>query len=258
MNTARTPSMSGMIARTLCAGVVILPLLGQTPAGKFEPPRLKDGHPNLQGLWKLSGGFGPPDATSKGSPPLSKIEYLREALAKKQQLLASGRAEDLVAQCVTASVPRDTLEPPYPMMIVQDGSYFVILHEFAHDVRIIPVDGSRHPKDYSALGGDSRGRWEGDTFVVDVTSFSKGIRWLHMGGDFVDENEHAVEHYTLINPDTILYEVTLDDPSVFAKPWNAKVNLLRQPKNDQIIEGACREGERDLDHYVVTDSAKPQ
>lgn len=231
-----------------------MPLCAQAPTGTFVPPHLKDGHPNLQGLWKLRGGFGPPEG-GRPSTPLSKIEYLPAAQAKKQQLLAIGRSEDLVAQCVTASVPRAVLEPPYPMMIVQDGAYVIILHEFAHDVRIIPVDGP-HPKNYVALGGDSRGRWEGDTLVVDVTNFSKGIRWLHMGGDFVDENEHAVERFTLIDPDTILYEITLEDPSIFAKPWTAKLNILRQPKGDQILDNSCREGERDLGHYVIDGDAK--
>jgi len=247
---------SNTVACVFCAAAMLLPLIGQTPDSKFEPPRLKDGHPNFQGLWKLLGGWGPPDVGANPSPRMSKIEYLPEALAKKDQMLTSGRAEDLVAQCVTASVPRATLEPPYPMLIIQDGANVVIMHEFAHDVRIVPVDGSSHPKNFSALGGDSRGRWEGDTLVIDTTDFRKGIRWLHMGGDFVDENEHSVERYTLIGPDTIRYEVTIEDPTVFAKPWNAKLNIRRQPKDDQIIEGACREGERDLDHYVVDGGAK--
>ena len=242
--------------RALCFAAAIVPLCGQTANGTFEPPRLKDGHPNFQGLWKTAGGFGPPAPTGRSAGPLPKFEYLAAAEAKKQELLTSGRAEDLVAQCVTASVPRATLEPPYPMMIVQDGKYVVILHEFAHDFRIIPTDGSPHPKNYSALGGDSRGRWEGDTLVVDVTNFSKGIRWLHMGGDFIDENAHVIERYTLIDADTIRYDVTIDDPTVLAKPWSGKLNLLRQPKDDQIIEGACREGERDLEHYVQSEAAK--
>lgn len=252
MKTPRMRSMSRVIVPALClTAAAMLPLFAQAPAESFVPPRLKDGHPNFQGLWKLSGGYGPPSAAAKASGyVLPKFEYLPAALEKKRELLTSGRTGDLVAQCVTASVPRATLEPPYPLMIVPDGSQVVILHEFAHDFRIIPMDGSPHPKKFSALNGDSRGRWEGDTLVVDVTNFSKGIRWLHMGGDFLDENEHAVERYTLTNLDTILYEVTIEDPTLFDKPWVGRVNLLRQPKDDQIIEGACREGERDIQHYI--------
>jgi hypothetical protein len=180
MQTLRTFHLGGTIARALCGAAMLLPLIAQTPGSKFEPPRLKDGHPNFQGLWKLLGGFGPPDRGSNPSPKMSPIEYLPEAAARKERMLATGRGEDLVAQCVTASYPRASLEPPYPMQIVQDGANVVILHEFAHDVRIVPVDGSSHPKNFSALGGDSRGRWEGDTLVIDTANFTKGIRWLHM------------------------------------------------------------------------------
>jgi hypothetical protein len=248
MKKSRRFQFAGPMVRALCIAAVALPLFGQASSERFEPPRLRDGHPNLQGLWKTSGGFGPPE---KGVPRPPAFDYLPAAQAKKKELIATGAAQDIVANCITASVPRDILEPPYPMMIVQDGRYFVMLHEFAHDVRIVPVDASPHPKNYSALGGDSRGHWEGDTVVVDVKNFSKGIRWLHMGGDFVDENAHVVERYTLIDPDTILYDVTIEDPTVLAKPWNAKLHLLRQPKDDQILDNACREGERDVRHYVV-------
>jgi hypothetical protein len=258
MTTPFIRSIRRLIVPALCLTTAVglplfvqAPVFAQAPASGFVPPRLKDGHPNLQGLWKLSGGYGPPSAAANASGyVLPKFEYLPTALEKKRELLAKGRTGDLVAQCVTASVPRATLEPPYPMVIVQDGAQVVILHEFAHDFRIIPVDGSPHPKNFFALNGDSRGRWDGDTLVVDVTNFSKGIRWLHMGGDFLDENEHAVERYTLVDPDTILYEVTIEDPTLFEKPWVGHVNLLRQPKDDQIIEGACREGERDIQHYT--------
>lgn len=225
----------------------------QGPAAKFEPARLKDGHPNFQGLWKTSGGFGPPE---KDVPRPPAFDYLPAAKAKKEEMLNTGQSQDIVANCITASVPRDMLEPPYPMVIMQDGPNFAIFHEFAHDVRIIPADGSPHPKNFLAMGGDSRGHWEADTFVVDVSNFTKGIRWLHMGGDFVDENEHVVERFTLTDPDTILYDITIEDPTVLAKPWKAKLRLLRQPKDDQILEGACREGERDVQHYVEKSKTK--
>lgn len=232
--------------------VLTFPLFAQSPQSGFSPPRLKDGHPNLQGLWKM-GASGPPPRA--GSGIFAGMDYLPAALAARDEL-ATKPHEDLVAQCVTASVPGGLLYPPYPSLFVQDGSFFVIMHEFAHDVRIVPVDGSSHPKNFAALNGDSRGHWEGDTLAVDVTNFSKGKRWLNMGADYLDENAHVVERFTLTGPDTMSYEVTVEDPTVIKKPWIAKVNLLRQPKGDQILEGACREGERDLDHYIPSDGAK--
>jgi len=245
-------SLSRYLLLALCVGALAAPLLAQTSKTGFSAPHLKDGHPDLQGLWKLVASGPSPRA---GSGIFSGMEYFPAALTARDELSRQPH-QDLVAQCVTASVPGSTLYPPYPSLIVQDGSFVVIMYEFAHDVRIIPVDGSPHPKNFAALNGDSRGHWEGDTLVVDVTNFSKGKRWLNMGADYLDENSHVVERYTLTNPDTIGYEVTVEDPTVLVKPWTARVNLTRQPKGDQILEGACREGERDLDHYVSDDGKK--
>src|ERR1035438_9957908 len=125
----------------LCAGAAILPAVAQTPKTEFAAPRLKDGRPNLQGLWKLAASGPPPRA---GSGIFAGMNYLPAALAERDELSRKPQA-DFVAQCVTASVPGAALYPPYPSLIVQDGPFVVILYEFAHDVRIIPVDGSPHP-----------------------------------------------------------------------------------------------------------------
>src|SRR5206468_4015907 len=98
-----------------------------------------------------------------------------------------------------------------------------IFHEYAHDVRVIPTDRSPHadPKKYSGMNGDSRGHWEGDTLVVDTMNFSKGRRRMNMHGDFLDENSHIVERFTLIGPDRLRYDLRVDDPTVLAKTWTA-------------------------------------
>jgi len=228
------------------AAFAIAPLFAQAKAD-FTPTRLKDGHPDLQGLWKLAASGPPPRA---GTGIFAGMHYLPDALAERDAL-AKRPHEDFVVQCVTASVPGAALYPPYPSLIVQDGKFVVIMYEFAHDVRIVPTDGAPHPKGAVGLNGDSRGHWEGDTLVVDVTNFSPGRRWLNMGADYLDENSHVVERYTLSGPDTLAYEVMVEDPTVLSGPWNARAHFNRQPKTDQILEGACREGERDLDHYVT-------
>jgi len=104
-------------------------------------------------------------------------------------------------------VPRQ-LVPPFPLEIVQDGDYFAILSETEHSVRVIPLDGRPHRKNYSAWNGDSRGHWEGDTLVVDVTGLN-GKTWLDQAGNFVDENEHVVERFRMAGPNTIVYEPRL-------------------------------------------------
>jgi len=145
--------------------------------------------------------------------------------------------------------------PPFPTEIVEDSNYVVLLSETEHSVRIIPLDGRPHLKNYHAWAGDSRGRWEGDTLVVDVTHFN-GKTWLDQSGNFVDENEHVLERFTMTAPDTILYEARVEDPTVYSRPWTLRVSLRRQPKGTELIEYDCIEGERDEIHFPGAASQK--
>ncbi len=235
-------------------------------------PRHPDGHPNLQGLWiKSAGGFqglfiGSLDGTNfaargggrgaGGPPPGPQYEYTPGAAAEKADRERRGY-EDPEARCHLPGVPRSLDQPGglYPVQIVQDEHYVALLHEAMHDVRIIPTDDSRHPKRYWAWDGDSRGRWEGDTFVVDVANFN-GRTWLDMAGNFVDENERVLERFTLTDADTILYEATVTDPTVFVKPVQMRFTLKRVPAAQQILEYSCLEGERSLQHYTDEDGGK--
>ena len=124
-----------------------------------------------------------------------------------------------------------------------------------HDVRIIPTDNSPHPRNYWAWDGDSRGRWEGDTFVVDVSNFN-GRTWLDMAGNFVDENEHVLERFTLVDRDTILYEATVTDPTVFVEAGRDALYAEARAAEQQILEYSCLEGERSLQHYTEEDGGK--
>ena len=100
-----------------------------------------------------------------------------------------------------------------------------------HDVRIIPTDNSPHPKNYWAWDGDSRGRWEGDTLVVDVSNFN-GRTWLDMAGNFVDQNEHVLERFTLLDADTIQYQATITDPTLDAL-YASSLALAAQEAREQ-------------------------
>jgi hypothetical protein len=231
-------------------------------------PRLPDGHPDLQGLWlKSAGGFqglfiGSLDGTNFAAagrgPPPPRYEYTPEAELERQDRARRGY-EDPEARCHLPGVPRALDQPAglYPVQIIQDERYVALLHEAMHDVRIIPTDSSRHPKNYWAWDGDSRGRWEGDTFVVDVSNFN-GRTWLDMAGNFVDENEHVLERFTLLDADTILYEATVTDPTVFVKPVEFRFTLKRVPAEQQILEYSCLEGERSLQHYTEEDGGSKE
>jgi len=120
------------------------------------------------------------------------------------------------------------------VQILQNARYVVIANEMVHDARVIPLDGRPHGKVRQWLG-DSRGRWEGDTLIVDTTNF---YRETSLAGS--SANMHLVERFTRVDADTLLYEFTVDDPSTWTKPWTAQVPMRRS--QEQIYEYACHEG----------------
>jgi len=120
--------------------------------------------------------------------------------------------------------------------IVETRDQVVIVNEMIHDTRIIPLDGRAHvPADIRQWRGDSRGRWEGNTLVVDTTNFSD--EYSFRGSD---RNLHLTERFTRNSPDTMLYEFTVDDPTVFTKPWTAQLTVTRA--KGPLYEYACHEG----------------
>ena len=120
--------------------------------------------------------------------------------------------------------------------ILQAPGYVMILFELAHDVRIIPLDGRPHlTSGVRQWIGDSRGRWEGDTLVVETTNFN-GKNPLRDSS----ENMRVVERFTRVNADTIRYQFTIDDKSTWTKPWTAE--LAMQKTVGPIFEHACHEG----------------
>jgi hypothetical protein len=122
------------------------------------------------------------------------------------------------------------------MEIVQEPGYVAILNEMFHDVRVIPLDGRPHlPQNIRQWRGDSTGRWEGNTLVVDTTNFTDQTPFHGSS-----ENLHVVERFTRTSAETILYEFTVDDPSIWVKPWTAQ--LVMGPALGQIYEFACHEG----------------
>ena len=275
MSASRLPFSPAVTSCLLLAVAACGPAFSQAPAAPptasaaaptASLPRQPNGRPDLQGLWlKSAGGFqglfigslnGTNFATRGGPPPAPRFEYTPEAAAEKKDRERRGY-EDPEPHCHLPGVPRALDQPGglYPVQIVQDENYVALLHEAMHDVRIIPTDNSQHPRRYWAWDGDSRGRWEGDTFVVDVSNFN-GRAWLDMQGNFVDENEHVLERFTLMDADTILYEATITDPTVFVKPVEMRFTLKRVPAEQQILEYSCLEGERSLQHYTDEDGGK--
>jgi len=229
-------------------------------AKTFTPPRTVDGKPDLQGFWR-----GQPAATENveahpktddddGGPTLivdpmdGRIPYQPWA----QQQVGDNRAlyVEPNAACFPSGVPR-SMYVPTQIEIRQNAFAVVILFERAHTSRIIRTDGRAHLDSRIKLWqGDSRGRWEGNTLVVDVTN-QNGRAWLDQAGHFYTEAAHMVERLTLIDADTIHYQVTIDDPNVFTRPWTMAFPLRRNRQPGfALLEEACHEGERSTDRLL--------
>src|SRR5579862_2130570 len=143
-------------------------------------------------------------------------------------------------RCITFGVPRlggNFGAGPYSYYeITQTPGYVVIMMELIHDARIIPMDGRPHlPLNIRTWNGDSRGRWEGKSLVIDTTNFSAQSSFMG-----ATENLHLIEKFTRVAPDEIEYQITLDDPTTWTKPWTAMLRL--RSSGERILEFACHEG----------------
>jgi hypothetical protein len=153
-------------------------------------------------------------------------------------------------QCITRGIPAGMFPGAYGdgYQIVQAPGYVAILYEMIHEPRIIPVDGSPHlPANIRLWNGDSRGHWEGNTLVVDITNYSdRGVIATSVGQGRIrgipqNESLHVVERFTPVNANTINYEATIDDPKVYTRPWKVAMPLTRDD-SFRMFEYACHEG----------------
>jgi hypothetical protein len=187
-------------------------------------------------------------------PPDGKVPVKPEAEAKRDYDLAH-TADSYVHmsvwdRCITRGVPGGMFPAGYnnAYQILQIPGYVVIYFEMIHEARIIPLDGRPHvPSSIRLWNGDPRGRWDGNTLVVETTNYNnKG--WMgtsaatgRIKGIPQSEALHLVERFTRVDPDTIEYEVTISDPNVYTKPWKVATPLSRDPEY-QMFEYACHEG----------------
>src|SRR6516164_4903370 len=161
-------------------------------------------------------------------------------------------------RCITRGVPGGMFPAGYnnAYQIVQVPGYVVILYEMIHNARIIPLDGRPHlPSGVKLWDGDSRGHWDGNTLVIDTTNYNdKG--WIatsaatgRIKGIPQSEALHVVERYTRVDRNTINYQVTIDDPNVYTKPWKVEISLVRDP-DYHIYEYACQEGNHAVENVL--------
>ena len=203
-------------------------------------------------------------------PPDGRVPLRPEAEAARDHASAhEGDSYEFLSvwdRCITRGVPGGMFPAGYnnAYQIIQTKGYVVILYEMIHEARIIPIDGSRHPPASVRLwNGDSRGRWEGHTLVVDTTNYNdKG--WIatqaaagRIKGVPQTAALHVVERFTPIDADTIDYEATLDDPAMFVRPWTVSIPLHRD-SSYRIYEYACHEGNRAVEGILRGARAQEQ
>jgi len=222
----------------------------------FNPPRTDDGRPDMQGYWERA--FTSQDVEEHGADGLNvqpgpslvvdtpdhRIPYQPWALEFRKGI--ADRFISPLASCYPPGVPRHAIAPA-AHRIVQMPGYLVYMLEYSHSYRIIPTGGGPHVGGGVQLWqGDSRGRWDGNTLVVDVTNIN-GLTWLDNAGNFASDALHVVERYTLIDRDTIHYEARIEDPKVYTRPWTMVSALTRNRERAfEIWEQACHEGNQSV------------
>jgi hypothetical protein len=161
----------------------------------------------------------------------------RAASAAARNRLPDGpESRALQERCITYGSPQLTAGYQSYSQIVQSSNAVAIETEMIHDVRIIPLDGRPHlPYTVQLWLGDSRGHWEGDTLVVDTTNYKPGSFMSTSS-----EKLHVIERFTRTGPESLKYEITINDPATWAKPWSLMIPLKHSP--DPILEYACQEG----------------
>jgi catechol 2,3-dioxygenase-like lactoylglutathione lyase family enzyme len=223
-------------------------------AKTFEPPRTPDGRPDFQGVWTRIGirnseNIEEHPETMDGSggrsaivdPADGYIPYQPWASAKRDAHF--GTYLDPPRLCVPQGAPR-FLYSGGAKQVIQTPGYISMFSDQAHNFRLIPTDGGPHVGARIRLfEGDPRGRWEGNTLVIDVTN-QNAIAWLDHAGNFYSPEAHVVERLTMIDRDVMHVSVTITDPNVYTRPWTMAFGWRRTPDSAtyEQWEQACWEG----------------
>ncbi len=243
-------------AVVVVALVVMAALVIEAQRATYTAPRL-DGRPDLNGIWQAMSTAnwdlephpaqaGPPQVGALLSIPggLGVVEggtipYTREALSQKRENSSKRWTEDPEARCFLPGVPR-FVYLPFPFQIVQSSNYVVLASEYAGAVRMVSFD-TPEPAPVDTWMGQSYGRWDGETLVVEVTGLN-GLAWFDRAGNFASLNVRIVERFTPASPDRLLYEATIEDSTVFTRPWRISMPLYRRAEADvQLLEFKCVE-----------------
>ena len=263
----------GITVGAAAAMVVLVSMYSESQTTTtYRAPRAPGNRPDFNGIWQAlntanydieahvarpamalrPGPFGPVPAAAvlalgavgavpggMGVVEGGELPYRPEALAQRKENQENWVTRDPEIKCYLPGVPRATYMP-YPFQIIQSASAIFIAYEYAGATRNIYMKDPGPPPVDSWMG-QSVGRWEGETLVVDVKGFNDQS-WFDRSGNFHSDALHVVERYTRTSPDVMWYEATIEDPQVFTRPWKMSMPLYRrQEKNAQIMDFKCVE-----------------
>jgi hypothetical protein len=242
MTVLRTGTLYHKLLRTSVGTLVpIMLMCALSPA--VASSKTASAKPDLSGIWQVlneanwnlephvaaQGAIDTLGAIGAVAPGVGVVEgaripYLPAALSQRDNNFMHRRTDDPEAKCFMPGVPRATYLP-YPFQIVQSDTDIMIVYQFAGAVRTIAMSNHRDAPVDSWMGW-SNGHWERNTLVVEVTGLN--ANWLDRSGNFATENRRVTERYTLMDKDHIRYEATIEDPTVFSRPWTLRMVLYRR------------------------------
>ncbi len=255
-----------MALRTALAAFLFLSLQFAAPsaAQEYRAPRTAHGTPDLNGIWQALGSahwdvrghaarMGPVvELGAIGSIPAGQgvvvggeIPYQPWAAAQQAENQANWMKLDPAVKCFMPGIPRATYMP-FPFQIIQSEDVILMAYEFASASRVVYIDRPDFESPADNWMGHSLGRWEGETLVIDVTDHVPDT-WLDSSGNFHSEELRVEERFTAQSPYHLLYEVTLEDPKVYTRPWKMQMPLYRRmEENAQLLEFKCVEFAEEL------------
>ena len=230
--------------------LVATPAAQQTaaPAAQARPvPTTRDGKPDMSGIWQAMNTANwniQAHSAQRGIPAGlgvvagNDLPYQPSALARRAENFKNRATADTEAKCYLPGVPR-IMYMPHPFQIVQTPKMTMLLFEYLHATRNVYMDTPHLRGPIEFWMGDSRGRWEGDTLVVDVVHFNDQT-WFDRAGNFHSEALHVVERYALTDRDHLSYTATIEDPKVFTRPWTMNMVFYRHTEpNFQLLDFEC-------------------
>ena len=249
-----------MVAAVLAAAAMVFTVTSAEVAGQnYQAEQTAFGQADFNGIWQAIGSHHwniEPHAASHGpvvelgaigSVPGGlgiveggEIPYTAAARATQQENNQHRIERDPAVKCYMPGIPRATYQP-YPFQIVQTEEYILFAYEFASASRVVYMNRPDFEAPVDAWMGHSRGTYDGDTLVIDVTA-QMAETWFDRAGNHHSIGIHVVERFTQVSENHIEYEATIEDPDIFTRPWTVKLPLYRRiDDNMQLLEFKCVE-----------------